>query len=217
MTVLNEQASKTQQALFGMGCFWGPDSFFGSLKGVIETAVGFAGGTTDQPVYRNIGDHTESILLTFDPAVISYEELVRLFWQQHDAMKDRFYKERHYISLLIYFNNEQKEIAEKIKAEQEAAQEKKIQTEFQAYSIFYAAENYHQKYFLRRFKTATNQLKQLFSDDEDAFIHSTIAARLNGFVREKTTLQAIKDEIPDWGLEHEKMILLDQTLQTIRW
>ena len=217
MIILNEQASKTECALFGMGCFWGPDSFFGSLPGVVETTVGFAGGTTDQPVYRTIGDHTESIFIIFDPTIISYEELVRLFWEQHDATKDRFYRERQYISLLIYFNDEQKEIIKRVKSEQEAAQGKRIKTEFQSYSIFYTAETYHQKYFLRRFKTATAHLKKLFSNDEYAFIHSTIAARLNGFVHEQTSLQAIKDEIPCWGLPHKQEKSLDQTLQTIRW
>lgn len=216
MTNLNEHAQTIEKATFGMGCFWGPDTLFGSLPGVIQTEVGFAGGTSKAPTYRNIGDHTESIDITFDPALLSYEDLLRLFWQNHDATKDRFYKERQYISLLLYRNHTQNEQAEKIKAEQEQLLGKELQTEFQPYNIFYPAEDYHQKYFLRRFKQATKTIQQLFPD-EAAFIHSTIAARLNGFVRERTTLKEIKEEIHHWGLPEEQRVFLEQTLTDLRW
>lgn len=216
MTNLNEHAQTIEKATFGMGCFWGPDTLFGSLPGVIQTEVGFAGGTSKAPTYRNIGDHTESIDITFDPALLSYEDLLRLFWQNHDATKDRFYKERQYISLLLYRNHTQNEQAEQIKAEQEQLLGKELQTEFQPYNIFYPAEDYHQKYFLRRFKQATKTIQQLFPD-EAAFIHSTIAARLNGFVRERTTLKEIKEEIHHWGLPEEQRVLLEQTLTDLRW
>lgn len=216
MTTLNEQTSIVEKATFSMGCFWGPDSLFGSLPGVIQTVVGYAGGTTKHPTYRTIGDHSETIEITFDSALISYADLVRLFWENHEAAKDRFYKERQYISILFYRNEEQYEVAKHIQTEIESERKKELQTEFQAYNLFYPAEDRHQKYFLRRFKAACDQVQELFPDEE-AFIHSTIAARLNGFVRERGKLPAIKQEITQWGLQPSQTNSLIKTIDTLRW
>lgn len=216
MSSFNEQASITEQATFSMGCFWGPDSLFGSLPGVIETVVGYAGGTTDHPTYRTIGDHSETIELTFNPEIISYTDLVRLFWENHDAVKDRFYKKRQYISILFYRNEEQYKIAKQIQSVIEKELGKELQTEFQPYQLFYPAENRHQKYFLRRFKQACAAVQELFPNEE-AFIHSTIAARLNGFVRERGKLPDIKQEIQHWGLNSAQVQQLLVTIDHLRW
>lgn len=216
MIDLNEHASVLEQATFSMGCFWGPDSFFGSLPGVIQTEVGYAGGTSKDPTYRKIGNHSETVHLTFDPEIISYDQLVHLFWENHDAAKDRFYKERQYISILFYQNETQYKTAKEIRSEYEQAQGKEIQTEFQTFNHFYTAENHHQKYFLRCFKGATEVIKNLFPD-ESSFIQSTIAARLNGFVRERGKLPDIKEEITHWGLSEANTKLLLETIDKIRW
>lgn len=216
MTDLNEQTSVLEQATFSMGCFWGPDSLFGSLPGVIQTEVGYAGGTSADPTYRKMGDHSETLNITFDPEIVSYEQLVRLFWGNHDAAKDRFYKERQYISILFYRNEDQYETAKKVHSELELVQGKELQTEFQSFTQFYTAEVHHQKYFLRRFKGATEMIKSLFPD-EDSFIQSTIAARLNGFVRERGKLPDIKKEITHWGLNKFDTELLLDTIDNIRW
>lgn len=216
MTTLNKQADSVEKAAFSMGCFWGPDSLFASLPGVIQTVVGYAGGTTEAPTYRTIGDHSETIDITFDATLISYADLVHLFWENHEAAKDRFYKERQYISILFYRNEEQYKVAKHIQAEIESAHGKELQTEFQAYNHFYLAEDRHQKYFLRRFKAACAQVQELFSGEE-AFIRSTIAARLNGFVRERGKLPAIKQEITQWGLQPTQTDLLIKTIDTLRW
>ncbi|MBM6615562.1 peptide-methionine (S)-S-oxide reductase MsrA [Desemzia sp. RIT804] len=216
MTHLNEQTSVFEKATFSMGCFWGPDSLFGSLQGVTQTEVGYAGGTSVDPTYRKMGDHSETVDITFNPEIISYEHLVRLFWESHDATKDRFYKERQYISILFYRNEDQYEAAKKVHLELEQVQGKEIQTEFQCFTHFYKAEDYHQKYFLRRFKGATEAIKNLFPD-EASFIHSTLAARLNGFVRERGQLPDIKKEITHWGLTEADTELLLETIDKIRW
>lgn len=216
MTGLNERATNIEQATFSMGCFWGPDSLFGSLPGVLQTVVGYAGGTTAAPTYRTIGDHSETVEITFDSEIISYADLVHIFWENHDAVKDRFYKERQYISILFYRNEKQFETAKHIQTKIETEQNKELQTEFQVYNTFYIAEDRHQKYFLRRFKQACAAIRELFPD-EAAFIHSTIAARLNGFVRERGRLPEIKQEITHWGLEPAKMDLLLTTIDKLRW
>lgn len=216
MNNFNKHASINEKATFSMGCFWGPDTLFGSLPGVIQTEVGYAGGTTELPTYRAIGDHSETIDILFDPDLISYEELVRLFWENHDATKDRFYKERQYISILFYRNEKQLSVAQKVKAEVKKRDGKELQTELQEYDMFYPAEDHHQKYFLRRFKKAREAVRELFPD-EKSFLHSTIAARLNGFVRERASLSDIKQEITDWGLEPAQLELLLQTFNNLRW
>ena len=216
MTELKRQASRIERATVGMGCFWGPDSRFGQLPGVIRTRVGYAGGTTTDPTYRTIGDHTETLEIEFDPEILSYEEILTIFWQNHDAAKNRFYKERQYLSLLLYHSEEQKRIAYQIKTEQEQILGKEIQTEFQPYTVFYCAENRHQKYFLKRFSKAMDSLLPLFPNDK-AFVDSTIAARLNGFVREFGTLKDIKAEIHHWGLDPDNERVLKELLENIKW
>ncbi|MDE1548883.1 peptide-methionine (S)-S-oxide reductase [Jeotgalibaca caeni] len=210
------QATKTEKIIFGMGCFWSPDSLFGAQPGVIQTLTGFAGGTTSSPTYRSIGDHTETIEVIFDPTILSCADLLRLFWQSHDATKDRSYKERQYISLLVLQNEEQKQIAEQVRTEEETRQGRPIDTEVQLLTPFYPAEPHHQKYYLRRFKNATARIQSLFPTEE-AFIQATISARLNGFVREKTKLPAIKEEIATWGLEEAAYQTLLDTLTQLKW
>lgn len=216
MTELNLQVVTMETATLGMGCFWGPDSRFGHLPGVIRTRVGYAGGTSADPTYRNIGDHTETIEIDFDPSRLSYETILTIFWQNHNAIKDRHFKERQYLSLLLYHNEKQQAIAQRVKAEQEHETGKKIQTEFQPYTAFYRAEERHQKYFLNRFPKALETILPLFSD-YTTFVDSTIAARLNGFVREFGTLADIKAEISQWGLDPNSYSILETALTNIKW
>ena len=79
-----------ETALFGMGCFWGPESRFGSLPGVNRTRVGFAGGTTKNPTYRKMGDHTETVEVDYDSSIISYETLLKEFWRNHYPNRDAY-------------------------------------------------------------------------------------------------------------------------------
>lgn len=216
MNSFNLQASSTEKIILGMGCFWGPDSSLGSLPGVISTVVGYAGGTSPHPTYRKIDDYTETVEIVFDPHLLSLESLLHIFWQTHDATKNRFYKERQYISLIIFQNIQQKKIAENIKQMEEKRQGKEIQTEFQVATLFYPAEDYHQKYFLRRFKEATKNVQKLFPDEE-TFIRSTISARLNGFIRENKSLPEIKEEIKNWGLSEEHLKELQKMILSLKW
>ncbi|MER2063872.1 MAG: peptide-methionine (S)-S-oxide reductase MsrA, partial [Alkalibacterium sp.] len=164
MLNLNRRAETLEVATFGMGCFWGPESQFGQYPSVIRTLTGFAGGTTAEPTYRKLGDHTEVIQIAFDSSLISYEEILKIFWDSHDAVKDRSYKGRQYLSLLIVHSNEQKETAEKIKSNWEAQNGYRIETEIHYDLPFYPAEDRHQKYFLKRFNKAMTSILPLFPD-----------------------------------------------------
>lgn len=188
---LNRHSTCIQTATFSMGCFWGPDSLFGHLPGVIHTRVGYAGGTTTDPTYYLMADHTETLEIDFDPEVISYPTILTLFWDSHDAVKDRTYKGRQYLSLLFYHDAEQQKVAHQVKQNWENKNHKKIQTEIQPYTHFYQAEDRHQKYFLKRYPKAHTAISNLFPTYSD-YIDSTIAARLNSFVREFVLLADIK-------------------------
>ena len=206
---------QTDTLVFGMGCFWSPEANFGQLPGVIQTKVGFAGGSKPNPTYRQMGDHTETVGITFDPDTISLELLLRKFWSDHNPNRPA-YKERQYISLLLYRNAEQKIMMETIKRQLEGDRDEPIYTEISPLHDFTEAEPHHQKYYLKRFKRATELLLRHFSD-ETAFHSSTIAARLNGFVREYGTLASIKQEISQWNIPLEEKNRLQQLLDDLKW
>ena len=97
-------------ASFALGCFWCPDDYFSKLDGVIRTRVGYSGGITPNPTYQNIGDHTETVEITYHPEKISFKELLDHFWKQHDATIPQI---KQYRSAIFTHNKKQQEIAEK--------------------------------------------------------------------------------------------------------
>ena len=138
---------KMQIATFALGCFWGPDVYFSKLKGVLKTRVGYMGGTTKNPNYHNLGDHTETVEIIFDEKKISFEELLKHFWKQHDPSIKEV---TQYKSIIFYHNEKQKKLAEKSKKEIEEKLGKKIATEIKKAGTFWEAEEYHQKYLQKR-------------------------------------------------------------------
>ena len=146
----------TELATFGAGCFWGVEETFAKIPGVIETAVGYMGGQTERPTYEQVCSsrtgHAEVMQLTYDPDKVSYEELLKVFWQSHNPTTlNRQGPDvgTQYRSAIFYHTPEQKIIAEKSKAELEASGKWKspIVTEITAAQNFWKAEGYHQKYF----------------------------------------------------------------------
>ncbi len=143
-------------AIFGAGCFWGIQYEFDQLKGVIKTEVGYAGGHTENPTYKEVcGDttgHAEVVEVTYDPEMISYEKLLEAFWQMHDpTTMNRQGPDigSQYRSIIFYFDENQKELAEKSKKDLSNSGKYKdpVVTEIVAAMPFYKAEEYHQKYF----------------------------------------------------------------------
>ena len=142
-----------QTALFGAGCFWGVEEHFRTIKGVTKTEVGYSGGNTKNPTYESVcydnTDHAEVLLVEFDEDLISYERLVDEFWKCHDPTTlDRQGPDvgRQYRSVIYYYNDTQKNIANKSKEKQQENFLKNIVTEISYVGIFYKAEEYHQKY-----------------------------------------------------------------------
>ena len=147
---------KLETATFGAGCFWWVEESFRKLKGVISTEVGYSGGKTKNPSYEEVcsGEtgHAESARIKFDPSIISYEKLLDVFWRIHDPTTlNRQGPDlgKQYRSVIFYHNKEQKETAEKSKANLEK-KGMKIVTEIVPATDFYKAEEYHQKYLLKK-------------------------------------------------------------------
>jgi peptide-methionine (S)-S-oxide reductase len=150
-----------QKALFGMGCFWGAERKFWELgDGVFVTAVGYAGGHTPNPTYEEVCSgrtgHNEVVLVVFDPKKISYEKLLRTFWENHDptqGMRQGNDIGTQYRSGIYVFDDAQRKAAEESKAMYEKALAAKrygtITTEIVEAPAFYFAEDYHQQYLAK--------------------------------------------------------------------
>jgi peptide-methionine (S)-S-oxide reductase len=146
-----------QRAIVGMGCFWGAERIFWKAPGVYTTAVGYSGGRTRNPTYEEVCSggtcHTEAVLVVFDPAITSYEDILRLFWENHDPTQG--YRQGNdvgtqYRSAVYYETGEQRDLA---LASRDAFQQSltargygEITTEIAQAAEFYYAEDYHQQY-----------------------------------------------------------------------
>ncbi len=154
--IMADTISGTQTATFGTGCFWCTEAIFESLKGVLKAQSGYSGGHVANPSYEQVctGEtgHAECIQITYDPKIISYDELLEAFWESHDPTtlnRQGADAGTQYRSAIFYHNNEQKKLAEayKEKLNTSGSFKNPIVTEITAFTKFYPAENYHQDYF----------------------------------------------------------------------
>jgi peptide-methionine (S)-S-oxide reductase len=147
-------------AQFGLGCFWGAERKFWQMPGVYSTAVGYSGGITPNPTYEEVCSgrtgHTEAVLVVYDPKQVSYDELLRVFWETHDptqGMRQGNDVGTQYRSAIYWYDDEQKRAAEASHERYEAALRKRgfdaITTEIAAAPEFYYAESYHQQYLAK--------------------------------------------------------------------
>jgi len=149
-----------RRAIFAMGCFWGAERKFWETRGVYSTAVGYAAGQTPNPSYREVctgmTGHAEAVLVVFDPAVVSYDDLLRVFWENHDptqGMRQGNDVGTQYRSGIYYFDDAQRRAAEASRAAyQQRLSEAgygSITTEILTAPEFYYAEDYHQQYLAK--------------------------------------------------------------------
>jgi peptide-methionine (S)-S-oxide reductase len=154
----------TEKAIFGAGCFWGVEAAFRKIEGVVEATSGYSGGRTEEPSYGDVCSgatgHAEVVEVEYDPEKVSYEELLEVFWKEHDPTqvnRQGLDMGTQYRSAIFYTTPEQEAAAH---ASREKAQEryrKPIATEIAPASEFYRAEEYHQRYFEK------NRLARFFS------------------------------------------------------
>lgn len=146
-----------EKASFGAGCFWGVEAAFRKIKGVTSTAVGYMGGTVDRPTYEQVctdrTGHAEVVQVEFDPAQVSYDQLLDLFWTSHNPTTlNRQGPDvgSQYRSVVFFHSPEQEAAAKAAKEKHQARFSRPIVTEIVAAPTFYRAEEYHQQYLEKR-------------------------------------------------------------------
>ena len=148
------------KAMFGAGCFWGVEAAFQNSHGVTSTAVGYSGGHTQNPSYEDVCSgstgHAEVVFIEYDSSVVSYEELLDVFWSIHDPTTP--YRQgpdvgEQYRSVIFYFTPEQKVLARQSRDRLQSTErfnDRRIVTEIEPAKAFYRAEDYHQRYLEKR-------------------------------------------------------------------
>ncbi len=159
--------------------------------------MGYAGGTKKDPTYYSLGDHAETIQIDFDPAKISYAQLLDIFWAEHEPVAKQW--SRQYMSMIHYHNEEQERAASDSKAREETKRRTKLFTEIVTAGKFYLAEDYHQKYYLRQVRELLNEFLAIYPKPAD-LVSSTAAARVNGYAGRYGTTEGLKAEIDTLGL-----------------
>ena len=148
-----------EQATFGAGCFWGVEAAFRQVKGVKATAVGYSGGRTENPTYQEVCSdttgHAEVVQVDFDPAEVSYDELLNVFWECHDpTQRNRQGPDfgKQYRTAIFFHSPEQERAARESKTRLEASKRypRPIATEITPFTKFWRAEDYHQQYLEKR-------------------------------------------------------------------
>ncbi|MDN3585197.1 peptide-methionine (S)-S-oxide reductase MsrA [Pedobacter aquatilis] len=152
----NAQGKRSEQATFGMGCFWCTEAIFQKIKGVTSVKSGYEGGKIANPTYEEVctglTGHAEVLQITYNPMQISYTELLEIFWKSHDPTtlnRQGADSGTQYRSVIFYHNAEQKALADKYKNElnKTNAFGKKVVTAIEPAKPFYVAESYHQNYY----------------------------------------------------------------------
>jgi peptide-methionine (S)-S-oxide reductase len=146
---------------------------------VIRTRVGYAGGNLENPTYHQLGDHSESIQIDFDPQRIAYSELLTIFWKTHKPSSRSW--SRQYRNALFYHDEGQRAAAENGRDEIAARRGRRVRTAIEPLRAFYRAEDYHQKYRLRSRPDFLRDLTRFYPQAR-ALTDSTAAARLNGYL-----------------------------------
>lgn len=157
--------------------------------------MGYAGGTLKNPTYHNLGDHTETTQIDFDPEKIGYEKLLEMFFTSHSC--GRAYS-RQYMSAIFYHNDEQKKLAQEA-LQRHALKRGKLATLILPYTEFYMAEDYHQKYMLQQDAELMKEFSAMYPRLRD-LVHSTSAARANGCLGGNGAAAELKTELSEWGL-----------------
>lgn len=196
-------------ATFGMSWFWFPEAQFGCAPGVIRTKVGYTGGQKVAPTYRSLGDHTETMQIEFDPKQTNYSNLLDLFWNNHDPTARN---KPQYMSAIFYHGEEQRVIAEETMKVHQKKVTRPIMTKIIPAETFHDAENYHQKYLLRRHSKIFQSLK--LTDSQVIMSHA--ATRLNGYLNGHGQMAGLLNEIGAWKLNEQQSEMIRDAVANVR-
>jgi peptide-methionine (S)-S-oxide reductase len=162
------------------------------------------------PTYYGLGDHSETIEIEFDPTKVSYKKLLDIFWESHEPTARSF--SRQYASFIFFHTDEQKRLAQETKEQWEMKRGGKVYTEVVPAGIFYPAEDYHQKYYLRRYEHVVREISTLYPSADD-FTQTAVAAKVNGYLGGNGTLDELKYQLKDLGLSPE---VIDRIVKALR-
>jgi methionine-S-sulfoxide reductase len=172
---------------------------------VIRTRVGYAGGLKSHPTYHDLGDHTETLQVDFDPSRITYGALLDVFWAEHNPGSRSW--SRQYMAAIFYHTDQQRQLALTTRDREAAKLGSKVYTEVLPASTFTQAEEYHQKYSLRGHRGILREFKAMYPQERD-LIASTAVARANGYLAGHGTRQQLESEIDGLGLSPEARLAL---------
>jgi peptide-methionine (S)-S-oxide reductase len=186
-------SDETEAATFGLGCFWGPDARFGAVDGVVRTRVGYAGGTSRDPTYHSLGNHTEVVQVEFDPDTITYRDLLTRVFESHNPNHQT--GNTQYQNVVLTATAAQQATLDEFLSSRGLTADG-IGTRIEQLSRFSPAEDYHQKYKLRSVSSLMDAFDAAGYDDE-AVRESPIAAKLNGYAAGHDV--AVVEELPASG------------------
>lgn len=184
-SVNDELGRPLKAAVFALGSFWRSEAVFGCLGGVVRTTVGYAGGSKTNPEFRNLGDHAESVQVEYDPRVISFRQLLEVFWTSHDC-RQAFGQGpdvgNQYRSIIFTNGTEESRLAAYSKErEQMKSKSSIVTTQIQQLGAFYPAEPEHQKFELKRNPFLIQLMGNLPQEELEK---SNLAAKLNSYAAE---------------------------------
>lgn len=162
------------------------------------------------PTYYSLGDHSETIDIEYNPKEISYKKLLHIFWESHEPTARS--RSRQYASFVFFHREEQQKLAQESKEQLEARTREKVYTEIVPAGIFYPAEDYHQKYYLRRYEPLVKELIALYPE-AGGFTQTTVAAKINGYLGGNGTLDELKEQLKNLGLTPE---VVDRIVKALR-
>ena len=177
---------------------------------MIRTRVGYAGGKKAAPTYRRIGDHTETVQVDYDPARITYAQLLDIIWESHRP--DRRNPGGQYMNAIFYHDEAQRETALASKSALEKKSGRPVTTRVLPVRSFTRAEDYHQKYLLKQNAALMRELNRIYPQHRD-LVDSTAAARMNGYVSGYGTADQLARELPDLGLSEQGEKLLTKMVR----
>lgn len=162
--------------------------------------MGYSGGTLENPTYYQLGDHTETLQIDYDPERTSYEKLLEFFWSEHDPTSRAW--STQYKAAVFYHDEDQRRLAEETRERLAAKLKRRLTTEVLPFRRFYNAEAYHQKYYLRQNQRLLQDLRRAYPQDAD-LMNSTAAARVNGYLGRFGTAEGLRAEIDRLGLSED--------------
>lgn len=163
----------------------------------MRTRVGYAGGTKRNPTYHSLGDHTETLELDYDTAIVTYQQLLATFWLSHDPVERTW--SRQYTAIAFYHDEEQEELIRETMEQEAEARRREIRTLVLPADSFYNAEDYHQKHALQRDYDLADEFRKMYPDFRD-IVNSTAAARVNGILGAYGKISVHAKEADSYGL-----------------